>query len=78
MFNIGNSNPVPLLDFIGCIEDALGLKAEKRLLPMQAGDVAATYANTDALNDWVGFVPGTSLRQGLERFVAWYRDYYKV
>ena len=78
VFNIGNSNPVPLLDFIGCIEDALGLKAEKRLLPMQAGDVAATYANTDALNDWVGFVPGTSLRQGIERFVAWYRDYYKV
>ena len=78
VFNIGNSNPVPLLDFIGCIEDALGLKAEKRLLPMQAGDVAATYANTDALNDWVGFVPGTSLRQGIERFVAWYRDHYKV
>ena len=78
VFNIGNNNPVPLLDFIGCIEDALGKKAEKRLLPLQDGDVPATYANTDALRDWVGFVPGTSIQDGIGRFVAWYRDYYKV
>ena len=78
MFNIGNNNPVPLLDFIACIEDALGKKAEKRLLPLQDGDVPATYANTDALRDWVGFVPGTSIKDGVSRFVAWYRDYYKV
>jgi UDP-glucuronate 4-epimerase len=78
VFNIGNNKPVPLLDFIGCIEDALGKKAEKRLLPLQDGDVPATYANTDALNEWVGFVPGTSIEQGIGRFVAWYRDYYKV
>jgi len=78
VFNIGNNNPVRLLDFIGCIEDALGKKAEKRLLPLQDGDVPATYANTDALNDWVGFVPGTSVKDGINRFVAWYRDYYKV
>jgi UDP-glucuronate 4-epimerase len=78
VFNIGNSQPVALLDFIGCIEDALGMKAEKRLLPMQNGDVPATYANTDALNDWVGFVPDTTVQQGIGRFVAWYRDYYKV
>ena len=78
VFNIGNNNPVPLLDFIACIEDALGKKAEKRLLPLQDGDVPATYANTDALNDWVGFVPGTSVQDGIGRFVAWYRDYYKV
>lgn len=78
VFNIGNNNPVPLLDFIACIEDALGKKAEKRLLPLQDGDVPATYANTDALNDWVGFVPGTSVRDGIARFVAWYREYYKV
>ena len=78
MFNIGNNNPVPLLDFIGCIEDALGKKAEKRLLPLQDGDVPATYANTDALNEWVGFVPGTPIQVGIGRFVAWYRDYYKV
>ena len=78
VFNIGNNNPVPLLDFIGCIEEALGKKAEKRLLPLQDGDVPATYANTDALRDWVGFVPGTSIKDGIGRFVAWYRDYYKV
>ena len=78
VFNIGNNNPVPLLDFIGCIEDALGRQAEKRLLPLQDGDVPATYANTDALRDWVGFVPGTSVRDGIGRFVAWYRDYYQV
>lgn len=78
VFNIGNNNPVPLLDFIGCIEQALGKKAEKNLLPLQDGDVPATYANTDALNEWVGFVPGTSIEQGIARFVAWYRDYYKV
>jgi UDP-glucuronate 4-epimerase len=78
VFNIGNNNPVQLLDFIGCIEDALGKKVEKRLLPLQDGDVPATYANTDALRDWVGFVPGTTVQDGIARFVAWYRDYYKV
>lgn len=78
VFNIGNNNPVQLLDFIGAIEEALGQKAEKRLLPLQDGDVPATYANTDQLNDWVGFVPGTTVQEGVARFVAWYRDYYKV
>jgi len=78
VFNIGNNSPVNLLDFIGCIEDAIGKKAEKRLLPLQDGDVPETYANTDALNDWVGFVPGTPIEVGIGRFVAWYRDYYKV
>jgi len=78
VFNIGNNNPVPLLDFIGCIENALGKKAEKNLLPLQDGDVPETYANTDALSEWVGFVPGTSIEQGIGRFVAWYREYYKV
>ncbi len=78
VFNIGNNNPVPLLDFIACIEDALGIKAEKRLLPLQDGDVPATYANTDALNEWVGFVPGTPIDQGISRFVMWYRDYYNL
>ncbi len=78
VFNIGNNNPVPLLDFVACIEDALGKKAEKRLLPLQDGDVPATYANTDALQDWVGFVPGTSIQTGIGNFVAWYRDYYQV
>jgi UDP-glucuronate 4-epimerase len=78
VFNIGNNNPVPLLDFIACIEDALGVRAEKNLLPLQDGDVPATYANTDALQEWVGFVPGTSVQDGIARFVAWYRDYYRT
>ncbi len=78
VFNIGNNNPVPLLDFIACIEDALGRKAEKRMLPLQDGDVPATYANTDGLRYWVGFVPATPIKTGIAHFIKWYRDYYKV
>ncbi|HEX6735889.1 MAG TPA: NAD-dependent epimerase [Azonexus sp.] len=78
VFNIGNNNPVPLLDFIGAIERALDRPAEKRLLPLQDGDVPATYADTSLLNDWVGFVPATPIQDGVNRFIAWYRDYYKV
>ncbi len=78
VFNIGNHNPVPLLDFIGCIEDALGRKAEKNLLPLQDGDVPATYADVDALANWVGFAPATSIQSGIARFVEWYRAYYRV
>ena len=75
---IGEDSPVPLLDFIACIERVLGKTAEKRLLPLQDGDVPATYANTDALNDWVGFVPATPIDEGIANFVAWYRDYYRA
>ncbi len=78
VFNIGNHNPVPLLDFIGCIEGALGRKAEKNLLPLQDGDVPATYADVDALANWVGFAPATSIQSGIARFVEWYRAYYRV
>ena len=78
IFNIGNHSPVQLLDYIGCIEDALGVKAQKNLLPLQDGDVPATYADVDALRDWVGFTPATDIRSGVARFVAWYREYYKV
>jgi len=78
VFNIGNNDPVQLLDFIGAIELAIGKKAEKRLLPMQDGDVPATYADTALLNEWVGFAPSTPIREGVNRFVAWYRDYYKI
>ena len=78
IFNIGNHNPVPLLDFIGCIEAALGRKAEKNLLPLQDGDVPATYADVDALAQWVGFAPATSIETGVARFVEWYRSYYRV
>jgi UDP-glucuronate 4-epimerase len=78
VFNIGNHNPVQLLDYIGCIEDALGLKAQKNFMPLQDGDVPATFADVDALRDWVGFTPATDIRSGVARFVAWYREYYKV
>ena len=78
IFNIGNHHPVPLLDYIGCVEQALGLKAEMNLLPLQDGDVPATYADVDALRDWVGFTPATDIRTGIGRFVEWYRGYYKV
>jgi UDP-glucuronate 4-epimerase len=78
VFNIGNNNPVGLLDYIGAIETALGRKAEMRLLPLQDGDVPATYANTDLLNDWVGFVPAVAVQEGVDNFIAWYRDYYKI
>jgi UDP-glucuronate 4-epimerase len=78
VFNIGNHHPVPLLDFIGCIESELGMVAEKRLLPLQDGDVPATYAQVDALREWVDFVPATSIETGIARFVAWYREYYRV
>ncbi len=78
VFNIGNNDPVQLLDFIGAIESAIGQKAEKKLLPMQDGDVKATYADTSLLNEWVGFSPSTPIQEGVNRFVTWYRDYYKV
>lgn len=78
VFNIGNNDPVQLLDFIGAIESALGITAEKRFLPMQDGDVPATFADTQLLNEWVGFAPSTPIQQGVDNFVAWYRDYYKL
>jgi UDP-glucuronate 4-epimerase len=78
VFNIGNQLPVPLLDFIACVEDALGLKAKMNLLPLQDGDVPGTHADVDALRDWVGFSPATDVRSGVARFVAWYRGYYRV
>ena len=76
VFNIGNSDPVQLLDFIRCLESALGKSAIKKLLPMQPGDVPATYASTQALREWVGFAPSTPLAEGIESFVRWYREYY--
>jgi len=77
VFNIGNHNPVPLLDFIAAIEAALGKTAQKNLMPLQDGDVPATYADVDSLNDWVGFTPATDIRTGIGRFVEWYRGYYR-
>ena len=76
VFNIGNSNPTPLLDFIGAIESALGITATKTFLPMQPGDVHATAADTSALEAWTGFKPNTPVGEGVARFVAWYREFY--
>ena len=78
VFNIGNHNPVELMAFIEAIEAALGRKAEKNFLPLQDGDVPATYADTAELNAWTGFAPATPVPEGVARFVRWYRDYYKV
>jgi UDP-glucuronate 4-epimerase len=76
LFNIGNNQPVKLLDFIAAIEDALGMPAERELLPIQPGDVPATFADIDALSDYVGYRPATPISEGIGNFVAWYRDYY--
>jgi UDP-glucuronate 4-epimerase len=78
VFNIGNSNPTPLMEYIEAIEAALGIRAEKQLLPMQPGDVPATAADTAALEAWTGFKPNTPVREGVARFVAWYRQFYGV
>ena len=75
IFNIGNSEPVPLLEFIGTLERALGRTAVRDLQPMQPGDVPATFADTRALTDWIGFSPQTPLAEGVERFARWYRTW---
>ncbi len=76
LYNIGNHQPVELMRFIEILEDALGQKAEKNLLPLQPGDVPATYADVDDLMRDVGFSPSTPIEEGIERFVAWYREFY--
>ena len=76
--NIGNNNPVQLMHLIAVLENALGKKAEKEMLPMQPGDVLATYADIDPLVADVGFRPETSIEDGVARFVEWYREYYGV
>ena len=78
IYNIGNNRPVQLSRFIAIIEEAVGRKAERVMLPMQAGDVRATCANTDALQRDYGYAPTTKLEEGIPRFVAWYRDWTKT
>ncbi len=77
LYNIGNNNPVELMRYIEVLEDCLGRKAEKNLLPMQPGDVPATYADVDDLKQDVGFKPDTPITEGIRKFVEWYRNYYK-
>ncbi|PKL51620.1 MAG: capsular biosynthesis protein CpsI [Nitrospira bacterium HGW-Nitrospira-1] len=77
LYNIGNNNPVELMRFIEVLENCLGKKAEKNLLPIQAGDVPATYADVDDLIRDVGFKPSTSIEEGIKKFVEWYKEYYR-
>jgi len=76
LYNIGNHEPVELMAFIETIEEAVGRKAEKNMLPMQDGDVVATYADTEDLRQAVGFAPRTPLKEGVAKFVTWYQAYY--
>jgi UDP-glucuronate 4-epimerase len=78
VFNIGNNQPTPLIDYIQALESALGITASKNYLPMQPGDVPATAANTDELEAWIGFKPNTAVSDGVARFVKWYRGFYKT
>jgi UDP-glucuronate 4-epimerase len=78
VYNIGNNQPVELLEMIRCLEQELGVEAQKRFLDLQPGDVPATYADVDALIDAVHFRPATSIQEGIRRFVSWYRDYHKL
>ncbi len=76
LYNIGNNNPVELMDFIEVLEECLGKKAIKNLMPIQPGDVPATYADIDDLSKDVGFKPSTPIGDGIKKFVEWYREYY--
>jgi UDP-glucuronate 4-epimerase len=78
IYNIGNNSPVSLMDFIEAIEKSIGKKAIKKFLPMQPGDVPATWADVNDLVQDLGYAPGVDVREGVKRFVEWYKEYYKV
>ncbi|MDP3032364.1 MAG: protein CapI, partial [Rhodocyclaceae bacterium] len=78
VFNIGNQDSVELMDYIAALEKALGKEAQKNFLPMQAGDVPATSADTAELRAHTGFAPAMPVEEGVRRFVEWYRAYFKV
>tara|TARA_Y100000994_G_scaffold245296_1_gene246668 strand:- start:996 stop:2027 length:1032 start_codon:yes stop_codon:yes gene_type:complete len=78
IFNIGNSNPINLMDFISTIEEILGRKAKKEFLDMQPGDVASTSADTALLEKWIGFKPKTSVKEGIKKFIDWYKNFYNI
>jgi UDP-glucuronate 4-epimerase len=78
LYNIGGGRPVRVSRLVEVLEKALGRKAEKRVLPMQPGDVAATRADTDAFQRDTGFTPTTSIEQGVPKFVRWYREFYGI
>lgn len=78
VYNIGNSSPVELMDYITALEEALGIEAEKNMMPIQAGDVLETSADTKALYETIGFKPETSVKKGVANFVEWYKGYYNI
>lgn len=78
IYNIGNNNPVKLMDFITCIEKTLGITAQKNMLPLQPGDVPATYANVEDLVQELNYKPNTPIEEGIKKFIAWYREFYQV
>ena len=78
IYNIGNNNPVELMDFIVAIENALGMEAEKQMLPLQAGDVETTYADVNSLIKDFDYRPQTTIQEGINKFVAWYKHYYNI
>lgn len=78
VFNIGNSNPVPLMEYVLALEKSLGKKAIKEFVAMQQGDVESTHADTTLLNDCIDFKPNTSIQDGIDSFVKWYKEFYKI
>lgn len=78
IFNIGRGQPMPLLEFVDCLEAALGIKAQRNFLPLQAGDVVKTWADVSALAEWVDFRPQVTVETGVAEFVKWYRHFYQI
>lgn len=78
IYNIGNNSPVPLMDYIQALEQAIGKKAQYNMMEMQAGDVPSTYADVSRLENDLGYKPKTSVKEGVKRFVEWYKEYYRV
>jgi UDP-glucuronate 4-epimerase len=78
IYNIGNNDPINLMDFISAIEEKLGKTAEKNMMPLQAGDVVATYANVDDLVRDLNYKPETSIKDGVSKFIDWYLDFFKI
>lgn len=78
IFNIGNGQPTPLMDYISALETALGVDAKKNFVEIQPGDVLMTYADTSRLEEWTGFKPDTPIEKGVKKFVNWYQRYYRT
>ena len=78
IYNIGNSSPIELLDYIKAIENSLNVRAKLELLPLQPGDVVDTFADIEGLSRDFNYSPSTSINEGIAKFVSWYKDYYKI